>query len=208
MEIPYYLSKYTLQHPEIFQSQMMARFVQNKFLQRGENVPVFFRAQIISFDSEGGLLENPDATGEARSQNPDTKEYYSIKARPGPKNPPRSIRAKMLQYDQFTRDEDLRIYWPLFPSVASDPTTLEFVYVMYEDSDRHHGLWVAQVPGPYGEKTNFAPGLDPYNEEAKNGDQPLASTFGDGGQQETNYGSQESVVGPSDNSSKSDMNYT
>ena len=209
MDIPYYLSKYTLLHPEIFQSQLMAKFVQSKFVERGDNVSPFARAQVISFDSSGGSLENDNGEGSARSQNPNTREYYSIKARQGPVNPARSIRARLLEGDQFTKDDDLRVYWPLFPSMGSDPTTLEFVYVMYEDNDRHHGLWVSRVPGPLGEKTNLAAGVDPYKEAAKNGDQPLASTFGDGGTESKDYGTQEAVVGADpDQSNKSDMNYT
>ena len=152
MTAPYHFYKQQMLKPEIYQAQLMAKFVQGKFLERGEVISPFFRAQVISFDATGGLLENPQATGAARSRNPDNDKYYYIPARTGPLNPARSIRARIVtsHLDSGTSDEDLRVYWPLFPAIGPDPVALDFVYVFFEQNDKKHGLWVSRVPGPMG----------------------------------------------------------
>lgn len=209
MTAPYYFYKQTLLKPEVYQSMMLAKFAAGKFVERGEFIPPFLRAQVISFDSEGGLLENPGGEGTARSKNPQTQQYYDIKARVGPKNPPRSLRARIVthQWDKFTDDADLRVYWPLFPSTGPDPVNLEFVYVFFEDSDKKHGLWVAKVPGPFGESTNFAPGHKPYEEAADSGTggkKSLAAASGDSPPSQGDYKTQEAIVGSKPDDSRQD----
>lgn len=209
MTEPYYFYKQQVLKPEVYQAQMMSKFVQGKFLERGENVAPFVRAQVISFDPVGGMLENPDGSGEADSRNPENNDRYKIKARRGPKNPPRSLRARIITQhrDAATPDEDLRVYWPLFPPSGPDPITLDFVYVFFEDSDRHHGLWVSRVPGPLGEKTNESPGDKPLKEGGDSG-QRLASAHGDANQ-ENNYKKEQDVAGTkTDQGSLSGMEYS
>lgn len=200
-------TKQSLLHPEIYQSQLLAAYAQGRFIERNENISPFLRAQIISFDSEGGLLENPDGSGTARSRNPTTHDYFDVPARVGPKNPPRSIRARILDIDRYVKDDDLRVYWPMFPHGGGDPTTLEFVYVWFEDPDSRHGLWVSRVAGPMGEQTNFAPGVTPYEDASKNGPGRLASIHGDSTSKEIDYSSNESITGSPINQSKKNLNY-
>jgi hypothetical protein len=200
-------TKQSLLHPEIYQSQLLAAFAQGRFVERDENISPFLRAQIISFDAEGGMLENPDGSGTSRSRNPTSLEYSEINARVGPKNPARSVRARILDIDRYVRDEDLRVYWPMFPHGGIDPTSLEFVYVWFEDADNRHGLWISQVAGPMGEQTNFSPGVVPYQEVSKNNSGRLAAAHGDTTTPSTDYGTNESITGAPIAQSKKNLNY-
>jgi hypothetical protein len=186
--------KHTLLFPEIYQSQLLSAYVQGKFVERDENVPAFVRAQVISFDPEGGLLENPEGAGVSRSRDATTRDYFEIKSRVGPRNPPRSIRARVLDHDRYVRDDDLRIYWPMFPTGGIDPVMLEYVYVWFEDIESRHGLWVSQVSGPMGESVNFAPGNEPYGSTAQRSGR-LADAHGDRRASNTDYGTQENITG-------------
>lgn len=201
--------KQALLHPEIYQSQLLAAFAQGRFVERTENIAPFLRAQIISFDAEGGLLENPSGDGAVRSRNPTTMEYLDIAARVGPKNPPRSVRARILDIDRYVRDEDLRIYWPMFPYGGADPTSLEFVYVWFEDTDNRHGIWISPVAGPMGEETNFAPGVAPYQEAdtSQNSAGRLAAAHGDTTVKETKYDTSEAITGAPNGKPKKDLTY-
>lgn len=195
-------SKFQLLHPEVFQAQLMSKFLNGKFLEKGDVVSPFLRAQVISFDPSGGNLENPQGNGSMRSQNPSDQSYYDIKARVGPSNPPRALRARIVtnHLDTFTTDEDLRVFWPMFPSFGSDPVPLEFVYVFFESGDRYHGLWVSRVPGPLGENLNFSPGDQPYKDAAASGggQQSLAASFGDAPAPADDYATQQAIVGVGD----------
>jgi len=195
MTRPYYFYKQTLLKPEVYQAQLMSKFVQGKFVERGDIVSPFFRAQVISFDPVGGNLENPDGNGSARSRNPQSKDYYEINARVGPSNPVRSLRARIItdHLDSGTADEDLRIFWPLFPATGFDPVILDFVYVFFEQNDKKHGLWVSRVPGPLGEKTNSSPGSDIYTQGTH--DMPLAASHGDAPPQNSGPPTQEDIGG-------------
>ena len=61
--------------------------------------------------------------------------------------------------DKFATDENLRVFWPFFPESISVPIKPgEHVYVLFEDSQMDHGLWVSKIPGHAG--ANYAPGKD------------------------------------------------
>jgi hypothetical protein len=213
MTAPYFFYKKATLYPEVFQAQLMQKFVQGRFLERGEVVSPFIRALVISFDQEGGLLENPDGSGVCRSRIPGESDYRDIHSRKGPNNPPRSLRARIVSthLDLNTRPEDLRVYWPMFPSTGPDPVAMDFVYVFFENNDRRHGLWVSKVPGPNGEMTNSAPGEKPMVDAAKDGTdgkRTLASLYGDQPSPQNDYTDQQSLVGSdSDGVSKADMEY-
>lgn len=196
MTVPYYFYKQQMLKPEVYQAQLMQKFVQGKFVERGEVISPYLKAQVISFDATGGLLENPNAAGDCESRKPEDKAYYKIKARPGPANPPRSLRAKIIteHRDANTMDDDLRVYWPLFPPSGPDPVMLDFVYVFFDNNDRKHGLWVARVPGPNGEKINFAAG-DAAMKNGVQGEQRLANAHGDSTQPASDYTSEDAIRG-------------
>lgn len=202
----YHLYKQQLLSPEIFQAELMASYVQGNFVERGDVVSPYMRAQVISVDTDGGKLENPAGEGSCRSRNPITKEYYDIPARVGPKNPARALRARIVSEhrDANTDDEDLRIFYPEgTASSGPDPIPLEFVYIWFEQNDKRHGIWHSKVAGPMGEKLNFADGSTPYEQNAGNQQEyRLASAHGDAPQPQINYAEQESVVGAKPDGSK------
>ena len=200
MALPaYQFYKQKFSRPEVYQVEMLRKYVQGAFVEHGEIISPFFRAQIISVDYKGGQLENPKAEGVCRSRNAQSNDYYDIPASAGPENPARAVRARIItnHFDSGRSDSELRIFWPMFPAMgAADPIALEFVYVFFEQNDRKHGMWVSKVPGPLGEQVNFAPGSQIYKDNAKDsGDHPLAASHGDAPPASKHYDSQESLTG-------------
>ncbi len=131
------------------------------FVERDEHTPFLYRALVVGVDVEGGKLENPDANGGV-SHDVDGKKF-DVPARSGPKNPQNSIKARILSdgLDKFSTDDNLRVFWPFFPENISVPIKPgEHVYVIFEDSQMQHGLWISKIPGHQG--VNYAPGKDFY----------------------------------------------
>lgn len=191
----------------------MQNFVQGNFLMRGEVISPFVKAEVVSFDPEGGLLENPEGDGYCTSRNAADDDYYEIKARIGPTNPPRSLRGRIItqHWDRNSNDDNLRVFWPLFPSIGVDPVPLEYVYVFFDNNDRRHGLWVSRVAGPGDESQNLAQGDAPYIAAAETGGQKesKASLFGDEPQPQKDYTTQQAIVGSeADDSDKTQMEYS
>lgn len=149
----------------LFSERLLADFirkgVQGRFYERQENVPVFYRATVLAVDVEGGKLENPNAAGNvSHTVNGQT---VTVAARSGPENPRNSIKARILTegLDQFVEDTNLRVYWPFFSDHMAVPVKPgEHVYVVFEDSEFKHGLWINKVPGHEG--TNLVVGESMY----------------------------------------------
>jgi hypothetical protein len=176
---------------------MYQKFLQGKFLEQGDMFSPFMKAQVISFDQTGGLLENPNGAGVCRSRVPESRDYYDMKARVGPKNPPGSLRARIItgHADMCSDDSDLKIFYPLYQH-STAPVPLEFVYVFFETRERHRGVWVSKVEGPFGEKTNFAPGdTSMRNSQNDNNSMPLAAAHGNAPQQPADFSGQSSIGG-------------
>lgn len=161
--------------PELLLNEFLRKGAQGRFREKDEGVPFLYRALVLAVDVEGGKLENPDAAGSV-SHNVNGKKY-SVDARTGPKNPPNSIKARILTdgLDKFAADENLRVFWPFFPENIAVPVKPgEHVYVTFEDSHQLHGLWITKVPGHNG--VNYAPGKTFYKATE---DGQLASKFDD-----------------------------
>lgn len=112
---------------------------------------------MIGVDVEGGKLENPEAAGGV-SHDFDGKKF-DVPARIGPENPANSVKARVISdgHDKFVKDENLKVFWPFFPENISVPIKPgEHVYVIFEDSQMQHGLWISKIPGHEG--VNYAPG--------------------------------------------------
>lgn len=157
-------------------SDFLRKGVQGKFLERGENVPLLYRATVLAVDVEGSKLENPNASGNV--SHTINGKTVTIAARSGPENPPNSIKARILTngLDQFTDDDSLRVFWPLFSDHMAVPVKpTEHVYVIFEDEQFKHGLWINKVPGHVG--VNLVVGESKYNAQALG---QLASKFGIG----------------------------
>lgn len=161
--------------PELLFDEIMRKGAQGLYLEKGHITPFLYRALVIGVDVEGGKLENPTANGKVSHEVGDKK--FDVNARVGPENPANSIKARIISDgdDKFSTDDDIRVFWPFFPENISVPIKPgEHVYVVFEDADRIHGLWVTKVPGHVG--MNYSPGKKFFkSHESK----PLASKFPD-----------------------------
>lgn len=161
--------------PELLFQEILRKGAQGAYYERDELIPFLHRALVIGVDVVGGLLENPSANGKVE-HNVDGKKY-DVPARTGPENPPNSIKARIITDgdDKFATDDNLRVFWPFFPENISVPIKPgEHVYVVFEDSEQMHGLWVTKIPGHNG--VNYAPGKKFFKPLEAN---PLASKFPD-----------------------------
>ena len=74
------------------------------------------RAVVIAVDLEGGLLQNGTGAGSVvvRDRDGKSRTYPAI---PGVENPRGSVKARILTdgFDRLLADEDLRVFWPMFP---------------------------------------------------------------------------------------------
>lgn len=169
------LSRDRFRRPELFFQELLRKSAEGKLREKDDLQQFLFRALVIAVDVYGGKLENEKGQG-SLSHDVNGKKY-SVSARIGPENPPNSIKARILTdgEDKFTTDENLRIFWPFFPENISVPIKPgEHVYVMFEDTQKMHGLWVAKVPGHVG--VNYAPGSDFYKQTQS---APLSGMFDD-----------------------------
>lgn len=121
------------------------------------------RAVVMAVDLEGGVLQNKSGSGEmsVKTRDGQTKKYPSMA---GPNSPRGSIKARILTdgLDRLVADEDLRVFWPMFPQdqLAVPISPGEHVYVVFEDEGLSHGLWISRVSGQ--ESANSFKGTDSY----------------------------------------------
>lgn len=154
MSSPFYNEKY--RRPSIAFTEGLKKAAGGVYRERGEYVPWMFRAIVIAIDTEGGKLETPNGEPEGgskrkesvRDSNGNVVAEYEITPTTGPRNPKNSIRARITtnNMDQFVDDDNLRTFWPLFPSGPDNPSPGEVVYVVFEDENMSHGLWLGKVP--------------------------------------------------------------
>lgn len=169
------ITRDSFRRPETILKDLLRRDARGLLQSAAENPQIFFRALVIAVDVEGGLLENPSAQGSLSHNFNGNK--FDVAARYGPKNPPNSVKARILSdgLDKFASDENLRVFWPFFPDNSSDPIKPgEHVYVMFEDRSQNHGLWLTKVSGHDG--VNYAPGQSFYKEQQN---RPLSNSFDD-----------------------------
>lgn len=146
---------------EYFFAELIRKSIQGSITERDESVSFLHRALVIAVDVEGGKLENPEGKGTVA--NVVDGKTISVNANSGPKNPANSIKARILTegFDQFVGDDNLRVFWPFFPEHISLPIKPgEHVYVIFEDTNYEHGLWIAKIPGH--SNVNMYKGSDAY----------------------------------------------
>ena len=174
------------------------------YRERGEYAQFMFKALVVAMDTQGGKLETPDGfpEGDALVQlvqypNGKTDEYTVSddqgKVNTGPRNPKNSVKARIISsgLDEFTDDDNLRVYWPLFPGV-DNPSAGEVVYVVFEDETMTHGLWLSRAP-LNGELDTPNQVLMPEDVEGR---QPLSNSFGQQVPQGGSQGSSAGTVSP------------
>lgn len=144
--------------PVISFTETLINGANGTYRERGEYVQFMFKALVVAMDTQGGKLETPDGVPEGgalwqRVQYPNGKtDEYQVagddgKVNVGPRNPKNSVKARIISngVDDFVDDDDLRVYWPLFPGV-DNPSAGEVVYVVFEDETMTHGLWLSRAP--------------------------------------------------------------
>jgi hypothetical protein len=90
-----------------------------------------------------------------------------------PPNPKGSIRARVISSNMdraFKDEEELPVYWPLFPYDLMPVKEGEHVYVCFEDNaSKGHGLWITRVPENFkSDQRNIVPGSKKYKDESTN----------------------------------------
>jgi hypothetical protein len=143
-----------LRRPVIGFTELLKKGVGGLLRERDEYVPFMFRALVIASDMEGGKLETPSGVPDGvklvqqvTAPNGNTVASYVIDPTRGPRNPKNSVRARIVanNMEQFVDDDSLRTFWPLFTG-NSNPSPGELVYVVFEDDEMTHGLWLTKVP--------------------------------------------------------------
>lgn len=131
---------------------------------RAENDRLYHRASVIAVDLVGGKLQNPDGSGfvEVPRRDGSRKKFRAIV---GPENPRGAIKARVLTdgLDRLLTDDELRVFWPMFPQdLSGTPATPgEHVYVFFEGEGTDNGLWVSRVAGQ--ESANSFDGTESYS---------------------------------------------
>ena len=169
--MPTGLSNEKYRRPSIAFQDILRKGSGGAYREKGEYAAFMFRALVIAVDTKGGKLESPNAKPQEKSgdkwvdseveMEQEVRDStgvivkYSITPTRGPTNPPNSIKARIMSsnMDQFTSDDDLRCYWPMFPGI-SNVTAGEMAYVVFEDETFTHGLWIAKVPTNNADQTS------------------------------------------------------
>lgn len=143
---------------------LLAKGAAGLFSEKGRYSPFMFRALVLAVDPDGGKIETPTGKphklsgkewvegGEEMSVTIEAPNgiqiaQYSITPTRGPVNPPKSVRARIIgnNTDKPIPDDDLRCYWPMFAEPPVLPTAGELVYVVFEEDNLSHGLWLNKV---------------------------------------------------------------
>lgn len=167
------LSKEKFRRPEIFLSELLKKSAQGFFREIDENNTFLYRAVVVAVDVFGGKLEN--TRGQGSVEHVINGKSVDTVARIGPDNPRNSIKARILTngLDQFVGANDLKVFWPFFPEHMSIPIKPgEHVYIIFEDSEFQHGLWLTKIPGH--ENYNYVTGQSMYS---KHSETSLSSKF-------------------------------
>lgn len=139
-----------LRRPELVLSDLLKSAARGEVLTTDINPRVLHRAAVLAVDVEGGLLENESGTGSivCVDRVGIRREYP---AGLGPSNPRGSIRARVITRgrDRLEDDGQTGVYWPVFSAeqLALPVSVGEHVYVLFEDEQFEHGLWLSRVAG-------------------------------------------------------------
>jgi hypothetical protein len=70
---------------------------------------------------------------------------------------------------KYTGDEDLPVFWPFFSHDSMPVKEGEFVYVIFEDAERTHGLWMTRIAEPNKiNDLNLTPAIKRFQANTKN----------------------------------------
>ena len=138
------ITQYEMRNPDKILSNLINDYVEGVF----DDYRWLHRAVVLRIDYIGGQFEtNPD-------------------------NPKGSIIARRVSdgADRYTSNEDLGTYYPFFPFGLSPVKEGEHVYVMFEDEDEEHGLWITRIPEPKNvDSKNITPGVAKFIHFSRDG---------------------------------------
>jgi len=131
----------------IYPSRILDNLVNDYINGALDDYNFLFRALVVEIDTIGGQLS-------------DEGEF---------KNPPNSIKARILTKDRNRDKENLRVFWPLFPYDVMPIKEGEHVYVIFENNqDEDGGLWISRIPEPNDiNNLNFTEGKKKYENSPK-----------------------------------------
>jgi len=144
--------------PELILTDMLQRAAREE-----RPVRTYHRAVVLAVDIEGGVLQNTAGSGAITVPGRDgrTRRYPALV---GTDNPRGSIKARILTdgLDRLTEDDDVRVFWPMFPydQIALPVSPGEHVYVVFEGDGMNHGLWLSRISGQ--DSANSFKGSDSY----------------------------------------------
>jgi len=141
------ISDKDVQDPSRLQDNLTNDYIEGNLDEEGIS---FYRAVVVEIDHKGGQLSGPG-----------TKRDFE------PKNPINSFRGRILNIDRFTDDEDLPIFWPIFPHDIHPIKEGEHADVIFEDDLLQHGVWICRIPEPKN-SINIQPGTKKYKDNSDN----------------------------------------
>ncbi len=137
------LNRNDVLNPERVLSNLLRDYTEGKL----DDGRFLFRASVVAIDTVGGQFES------------------------NPANPKHSIKARIITdgYDSYTSDDDLTVFWPMFPFVSYPLKEREHVYVIFEDERKECGLWLTRIPEPADiDSKNFTAGITKYVQRPEN----------------------------------------
>jgi hypothetical protein len=140
-----------IEFPERLSSGMLRDYLAGHFEPR----PVIMKAVVLKIDHEGGKLAGSGA--EARKEEPP--------------NPRGSILGRVISSasDLTTPDDLLPVFWPFFPYDVMPVKEGEHIYVLFEDVEQRHGMWLTRIPEQnLIQDLNITPGSKRYTEDKTN----------------------------------------
>jgi hypothetical protein len=121
-----------IQDPARIQNNVVNDYISGEL----DGYGVIHRAIVVRIDPVGGELPTPDKPED-------------------PPNPPNSFLGRIISdsMDGGIEDEDeLPIFWPVFPHDVMPIKEGEHAYVIFEDELGEHGVWLSRIPEPGGLK--------------------------------------------------------
>lgn len=125
----------------IFPERNILNLLRDYVNNRLDGSTFLYKAVVIKIDQIGGQLEK------------------------NPKNPKNSIQARIISDSSHSilDNDDLPIFWPLFPFDVLPIKEGEHVYIIWENEKKDHGLWITRIPEPLEvDGKNLTKGIEKY----------------------------------------------
>jgi len=112
------------------------------------------KVAILKIDNVGGQLAGPGTPREDEPPNPRGSFVGRIVSNAA---------------DTHSADDELLVYWPMFPHHVEPIKESEHAYVIFEDQEQTHGLWLCRISEPKNiGNLNLTPGTKRFVEDPEN----------------------------------------